>query len=123
MFFALAMLFCLGNIQGNPVPKPDNHIEYISDRSPPVLVSIIGIQTAEMNLLERGASMQIIELCQAQSVNERITSPVLYINDYHQNRLIASYLGLRSASQSDNLIETKQAHSTTQNNFRAREKV
>jgi hypothetical protein len=122
MFFALAMLFCLGNIQGNPVDKPSQTVEYVSDQSPPVFVFITGSEVATMNQLERGASVQILELNQAQSVNERVISPVLYTNYNHQNRLHSSDLGLRYTSSRVNPIETK-AYIATVNNFRAREKV
>lgn len=122
MFFALAMLFCLGNIQGNPVAKPNVQVEYILDQSLPVFTIVAGSDLVINSQLERGASVQILELNQAQSVNERFMSTILYINIDMKTKDYASDLGLRYTSSNCSPTESK-AYIAEVNNFRAREKV
>jgi hypothetical protein len=43
LFFMAMLLFCMGNIQGNPLPKPDGQKVFVLENSPPVLMPAINV--------------------------------------------------------------------------------
>lgn len=67
MFFAIAMLFALGSIQGSPKANIDPDPGYIFDMGPPAVQQIVFVgEATQPILIARGVSVPIRELTEME---------------------------------------------------------
>lgn len=93
MFFAALVLFCLGNIQGDPSMRVTPTHEYVLDHSPPVANAIIVTEDIISIQVERGVSVPDKGLIIGKN-----DCSLMYLNNNFSTGDVAVNLGLRSAS-------------------------
>lgn len=122
MFFTIAALICLGNIQGNAAERPNVSLEYVLDQSPPAVITAIS-SPSECIQISRGVSVPIKELILATSEKSIRESRLLYL--YTTKEILERQFNLADMCSpvTESRLQLKDRAPTELTLYRAREKV